>query len=106
MLPPGCRIRFTRLTDSDIVTTHPAYLCCTILSVGAAGDYIDVYEGRDASSGRKVFRLEALANRSVPFNIVHPALCERGIYVSFSTTGNEATIFWVAADDVMRQEEI
>ena len=105
MLPEYCKIGFTRLTDSSIVTTHPAYLCCTIVSVVTAGDYIDVYEGHDASSGRKIFRLEALQNRSVSFNFTHPVFCERGIYVEFSTTGNEATVVWIAADDVLSQEK-
>ena len=96
MLSPGVTVR----TTDGIVTTQPAWLCCTIVTVAASGDYVDVYEGRDPTSGRKLFRLKCLLNRSVSFNFTHPVFCERGIYLDFSTTGSECSVFWSPDDDV------
>jgi hypothetical protein len=96
------RVGFTQLTVSAAITTEKAYLHCVILTVTDSGDYVDVYEGRDASSGRKIFRLKALANRSVSFNFSKPLPCDRGIYVSFSTTDSEATVVWEAAGELRK----
>jgi len=93
------RTGFTRLTADAAVTTEPAYLYCVILTVVDSGDYVDVYEGRDANSGSKILRLKALANRSVSFNFSKPIYCDRGIYVDFSTTDSEATVVWEAASE-------
>jgi len=96
-MPKDKRTGFTRLTASAVITTEAAYLYCVILTVEDSGDYIDVYEGRDATSGSKILRLKALANRSVSFNFSKPIYCDRGIYVSFSTTDSEATVVWEAS---------
>lgn len=105
----SCKPGWTVLTGSAAVTRHPAFLCCVTLTVIDAGDYVDVYEGTDSSSGRKILRMKALANRSQSFNFNVPIYCERGIYVEFSTDDSEATIVWVAADsatDGSREELI
>lgn len=96
-MPRNKRIGFTQLSVSGAITTEAAYLHCVILTVEDSGDYIDVYEGRDASSGSKILRLKALANRSVSFNFSRPIYCDRGIYISFSTTDSEATVVWEAS---------
>jgi hypothetical protein len=93
------RVGFTQLSVSGAITTEAAYLHCVILTVEESGDYIDVYEGRDASSGSKILRLKALANRSVSFNFSVPIYCDRGIYVGFSTTDSDATVVWQAASE-------
>ena len=97
---PGWTIR----EDDGIVTTQPAWICCLILSVSASGDYVEVYEGRDTTSGRKFCTLKALENRSVAFPIGEPVYFDGGIYLAFSTTGSECTIVW-APDDGMCEEE-
>jgi hypothetical protein len=98
-MPRDRRVGFTHLMASAAITTEPAYLHCVILTVEDSGDYVDVYEGRDATSGNKVLRLKALANRSVSFNFSDPIYCGRGIYVSFSTTDSEATVAWENAGE-------
>jgi hypothetical protein len=97
---------WTTVTHDAYITHHPAYLCCVVLTVEDSGDYIDVFEGSDALSGRKVLRLKALANRSVSFNFTTPIYCERGISVDFSTTDSEATIVWLAANRVKPEQEL
>lgn len=91
-MPHTSHTAFTNMIASGVVTRQPAYLCCVSFSATDSGDYIDIYEGRDATSGRKVVRVKGLQNRSVSFNFTNPPLCQRGIYVNFSTDDTEATI--------------
>lgn len=87
-----CEVSWANVTADSTITRSPAYLCCVALSVGTNGDYVEIYEGRDASSGRKILKIKALANRSQAFNFRSPVRCDRGIFVAFSTTGSECTI--------------
>lgn len=91
-MPQTTHTAFVNLTASGIVTRQPAYFCCISFTATDSGDYVDVYEGRDATSGRKVVRVKGLANRSQSFNFTYPPLCERGIFLDFSTDDTEATV--------------
>lgn len=97
-MQPTCATAWSVLTTSGIVTRQPAFLCCAILTANSAGDHIEIYEGRDATSGRKIFMLEALENRSVSFNFTSPVLCQRGIYVYFDDDKCEATIIFTPVE--------
>lgn len=97
------KAQWVNLAADGIVTPSPAYLICITLTVTDAGDYVDVYEGRDTTSGKKILRMKALANRSVSFNFTYPVYCDGGIYVDFSTDDSEATIAFISAADVEEQ---
>lgn len=94
----SCETTWAVLTTDGIVTRQPSYLSCVTLSVATSGDSVSVYEGRDATSGRKIFTIKALANRSVSFNLSKSVLCGRGIYVDFSTTGSEVTVVYTPTE--------
>ena len=89
-----CNTAFERLTANGVVTQHPAILCCVILTVVTTGDYVDVYSGRDATSGKKVHRLKALQGRSSTFSLTHGLFCGNGIYLQFEKTDSECTVFY------------
>ena len=84
-------------TGSGLATHDPAYLSCIIASVETSADYIEVYNGRDATSGTKIMKLKVLANRSVAFNISRELLCDRGIYISCSVSTVEWSVFFHVA---------
>ena len=96
--------QFSNLTADGIVTARPAVLCCIILSVATTGDYIEIYEGRDATSGRRLCKIKALVGRSVTFNISNGVLLERGIYVSFLKTDSDATLIWFPVEPAAIRE--
>jgi hypothetical protein len=69
-------------------------LCCINVTVENNGDYIEVYDGRDATSGSKVVKIKCLENRAVNFNISHGVYCDRGLYVYASATDCEWSVFY------------
>ena len=87
-----CANAWVCYNQSAIVTRQPSYLCCINFTAFTAGDTVMVYEGRDATSGRKITTVKGLLNRSVSFNFVSPLLCERGIYAAISNVKAEYTI--------------
>lgn len=82
------------ITSSQVITTKPALLHGAVISVTTSGVGIVVYEGQDASSGRRIVHFEGLGNRSVCCHF-RPALkCDRGIYVEVEADCDEATVQW------------
>ena len=82
-------------TDVDaLITTGPARLEGVVVNVGANGHYATVYQGRDATSGRVIAVIKALAGRSVMQNVIPPIYCPLGIYVTLSANVENVTIFW------------
>lgn len=79
---------------SGKATGQSALLTCVIASVATNGDSIEVYNGRDSTSGSKILKLVVLANASVSFNISQGVLCDKGIYVACSETTVEWSIFF------------
>lgn len=103
----SCRQTWAVLTADGIITRQPSFLCCLIVTVANSGNYVELYEGRDATSGRKILTLQALQNRSVAFNFTRPIMCERGIFVHFSHTGSEATVVYGPVEYAeLRQKQI
>ena len=97
-MPKPCDAGWTVVSQSALITSQPVYLVCVNLTVETNGDYVEVYDGRDDSSGRKVIKIKALANRSVNFNLTTPIYCESGLYLSFSATDSEVTVIWLPAE--------
>lgn len=79
---------------SGLVTVRPVRLDCVNLSVETNGDSITIYNGRDATSGNKVVKVKALANRSVNFNISRGLRCEKGLYVEASASTADWSLFF------------
>lgn len=93
-----CDTTFANMTASGIITRQPSFLCCVILTADESGDYIELYEGKDATSGRKILTLKALVNRSVAFNFTSPVLCQRGLYIHFEDDKCEATVIFTPVE--------
>ena len=85
--------------NSGLVVQRPVVLCGVIISVATSGDYITLYNGRDVTSGDKVFKMEALQNRSSRFAFPHGVECDRGIYVECSQTTVDWTVTYHFAED-------
>lgn len=85
---------FTYLDADGVVTTQPCRLEGVVVNVDTNGHYATVYQGRDATSGRVIAVIKALAGRSVMQNVIPPIYCPLGIYVTLSAQCKNVTVFW------------
>lgn len=60
-----------------------------------AADYVDVYDGRDTTSGRKFARIEADVDETKVENLGDGVLFGRGIYVDGIDAAVETTVGYI-----------
>lgn len=89
----GCA-GWTLVTGDLLITEQPALLHGIAIDASVLGGTATVYDGTDATSGRKVGDFKGAANitRNVHFN--PPLLCLNGLYVTLDTNVDEALIVW------------
>jgi len=73
--------RWTRVVGDGIVFSGACKLLDIILWPDAATDYVDVYDGRDATAGKKFCRVEADVDETVHLNFGDGVPFDIGIYV-------------------------
>lgn len=88
--------RAVRVIGDGLAYTGPCLLTHVIMHPDAADDYADVYDGRDATMGKKFARI-----RSSSTNTRHVALGQGvrfdvGIYVDGYDAAVETTVVFVA----------
>lgn len=84
--------RWTRVVGDGLAYTGPCLLLDIIFWPDVAADYADIYDGRDATAGKKFCRVEAEVDETrhlhfgggVPFDV--------GIYVDGADSAVETTI--------------
>ena len=80
-----------------VVHRGPLLLYSVILLVSVTGGDITLYDGQDATSGRKLARLEAIADESHPVDFGGVVL-SRGLFVDVGSNVTEYTVIWRALD--------
>jgi hypothetical protein len=90
-------VGFTRLTASAIVNEGATLLYGCVLLVSVGGSSIKLYEGLDAISGRLISTLQGIAAVTWTLCFSQPLYLDRGLFVEFSATVTEATIYWLPA---------
>jgi len=85
---------WTRLTASDIVTTHPVALHGVVIRVTTTGGLASVYAGTDATAGRLIGSFTGTANVSNPVTFPQPIACEHGLYAELAGTVAELTLVY------------
>ena len=85
---------FTYIEADTLITTGPCRLEGVVVNVDANAHYATIYQGRDATSGRVIAVIKALAGRSVMQNVIPPIYCPLGIYVTLSAQCKNVSIFW------------
>lgn len=76
-----------------VVHRGPCLLYSVILLVSTTGGDITLYDGQDAASGRKVARLEGIADQSTPVEFGGLVL-SRGLFVDVGSNVTEYTVIW------------
>ena len=78
-----------------VVHQGPLVLYCVILLTSVTGGDITVYDGLDATSGRKVVRIEGQADVSNAVEL-GGVILSRGLMVDVGSNVTEYTIIWRA----------
>ena len=63
-----------------------------------AADYADIYDGLDATSGKKFCRLEADVDQTIPVGFSNPVEFAQGIYVDGIDSAVETTVIFAPLD--------
>jgi hypothetical protein len=87
-------VSFLNLSADTVVCAQPCLLNGALLLTATTGGSITLYEGQDATSGRKIARLEATADNTLAITFPHAPFCARGLFVDVGDTVTEATIFF------------
>ena len=85
---------WTNVTASEIIAEQPVYLHGVVVLTSADGAGVTLYEGQDATSGRKIITIKASANESRSIAFYPPLLCERGLYVAVGSGVTEVMVHW------------
>lgn len=84
-----------RIPGSGIVHAGPCIVLDVIFHPDAAADYADIYDGRDATSGTKCYRIESADDSTVAVNLGSGILFGRGIYVAGIDAAVETTVAFI-----------
>lgn len=84
----------TRVTESQVVNHGPCILYRARPQVAVGGQYIEVYDGLDSTSGN--LRDKIICDVNVPTNADYGpgAYFDRGLYVNIPVAGNAVTLVW------------
>ena len=80
-----------------VVHRGPLLLYSVILLVSTTGGDVTLYDGQDATSGRKVARLEGIADQSTPVSFDGVVL-SRGLFIDVGSNVTEYTVIWKAVE--------
>ena len=84
--------RWVRVKGSDLVYIGPCTLHSIIFAPVTGADYVDIYDGRDATSGKKFCRIVSSAVISWCFCFGAGLEFDEGIYVTDIDEGTETTV--------------
>jgi len=84
--------RWTRVIGDSIVYQGPCLLLDVILWPDVATDYVDIYDGRDATSGKKFCRIEADVDKTRHLRFGQGVPFDVGIYVDGADSVVETTV--------------
>jgi len=92
---PEAATHWTRIVGDGLVYDSPCILKTIIFWPDAAGDYVDIYDGRDASTGNKFCRIEADIDETHIINLGNGVTFERGIYIDGIDSAVETTVTFI-----------
>lgn len=85
---------WTLVTGDLLITEQPALLYGIVINASSLGGRAAVYDGTDATSGRKVGDFKGAENISRNVHFHPPLLCLNGLYVGGCSHLDEALISW------------
>ncbi len=87
-------VSFLVFTADGGATPGPCLLNAVYLHVSTDGGDATLYEGQDATSGRKIMQLHALANDPKFIAFPHAPFLARGLYVDVGSNVTGVTVFF------------
>lgn len=87
-----------RIAGDGLVYDGPCVVKQIIFWPDAAADYVDVYDGRDRTSGEKFCRIEAENDQTRHIGLGSGVLFGRGIYVDGIDSAVETTVAFVPCE--------
>jgi len=84
--------RWTRVVGDGLVYEGPCLIFDIILWPDSDGDYADIYDGLDTTSGKKFCRIEAAASTTRHLRFGPGVVFDRGIYVDGCDSAVETNI--------------
>lgn len=87
--------RWTRITGDGLAYSGPCLLTHVILYPDANQDYADIYDGRDATSGKKLARFVTSTRSTHAFSFGQGVRFDVGLYVDAKDAAVETTVVFV-----------
>jgi hypothetical protein len=87
-------VSFIVTADDAVIAEQPVLLNSVLLLVSSTGGDVTLYEGQDATSGRKIATLKGTANVTLPVVFAHAPFLARGLYVDVGSNVTEVTVFF------------
>jgi len=84
--------RWVRIEGDGVAYVGPCLVRAIIFWPDANGDYVDIYDGRDATSGKKFCRIESSAQITWHFCFPDGVPFAKGVYVDGIDDAVETTI--------------
>lgn len=80
-------------TVSKIITANPCSLLAVLIGGGSVSSEADLYDGMDASSGRKIAHFSNMAYMTTTAEF-YAAQISRGLYLAVTTAAGGFTVIW------------
>jgi len=87
--------RAVRIVGDGLAFSGPCFVTHIIMWPDADADYADVYDGRDATSGKKFCRVERAAQNTAHISLGQGAYFDVGIYVDGKGSAVETTVVFI-----------
>lgn len=86
--------RWVRLVGDGVAYLGTCVLHTVLFWPDVATDYVDIYDGRDATAGKKFCRLEAAVGKTRHLSLGSGVPFDVGIYIDGVDTAVETTIVY------------
>jgi len=97
--------RFLCLDTSQIVYHKGLLLKGVVINCHASDGYSTLYDGLDATSGRKIGRINGQSKVSTPIDFGEGIRIERGLYVAFGDHTDQVIVYFDPFETVLESEE-
>jgi len=87
--------RWVRILGDDLIYSGPCLVTHIIMTPDANQDYTDVYDGRDATSGKKFVRLTSSTRTTRHVRLIAGVRFENGIYIDAYDAAVETTVVFI-----------
>lgn len=86
---------FVRIAGDGMIHDGPCIVKAVVFWPDADTDYVDVYDGRDTTSGKKFCRIETATQTTRSISFGSGVLFGKGIYVDGVDAAVETTVVYV-----------